>query len=254
MRGYLCFFLLICAVGSAAAQSPNPSSNGSAQAANTYTLTSPFYRMTLVQAAPGRFVELVDAYKSQFAALKASGEEEPLWMRHSQGDHWDLLIIYPIGHSYSEYYSDERTQRRFKAGRPRDGLIAWQEDWFCAGPQLDVLRAAFAEGGFFHVEMFQALPGSFDDLSHERAMENAYARQLHQPENLTFARDSGAAWDIVTIGVFRDLKHYAASADATPEQQQAAARAAGFESPAAIGPYLRRFIRTHHDTLAVAIK
>lgn len=67
-------------------------------------------------------------------------------------------------------------------------------------------------------------------------------------------RDQGAAWDIFTIGVFRDLKHYAESADVPSQDQQAAARAAGFDSPAQIGPYLRRFIREHHDTLAVGIK
>ena len=134
-------------------------------------------------------------------------------------------------------------------------LIAWQEDWFCYGVEpLAALRKAFASGGFFHVEMFQASPGAYDDLLRERHMENTYARALQQPENFIFTRDAGAAWDIVTIGVFRDLKHYAASADATPEAQQAAAKAAGFESPAAIGPYLRRFIRTHHDTLAVTVK
>jgi len=54
--------------------------------------------------------------------------------------------------------------------------------------------------------------------------------------------------------VFRDLKHYASSADVTPEAQAAAAKSAGFASASDIGPYLRRFIRLHHDTLAVAVK
>jgi hypothetical protein len=39
-----------------------------------------------------------------------------------------------------------------------------------------------------------------------------------------------------------------------PKDQEAAAKAAGFDAPSQIGPYLRRFIREHHDTLAVAIK
>jgi hypothetical protein len=211
------------------------------------------YRMELVQAAPGRMLDLIDSYTSQAAGLKAAGEQGPLWMRHSQGDHWDLLILWPMA-SYSDYYDPQHIARRGSVPGPKPDLIAWKEDLFCWGPPITALRKAFSEGGYFHVEMFVALPGSFQDLLHEREMENAYARALHQPENFIFTRDQGAAWDIVTIGVFRDLKHYAASADATPEQQQAAARAAGFDSPAAIGPYLRRFIRTHHDTLAVAIK
>jgi len=102
--------------------------------------------------------------------------------------------------------------------------------------------------------MFVALPGKFADLYKEREMENAYSRGLKQPENFIFVRDQGAAWDIFTIGVYRDLKHYASNSDATPQDQEASAKAAGFDSPAQIGPYLRRFIREHHDTLAVAIK
>lgn len=85
-------------------------------------------------------------------------------------------------------------------------------------------------------------------------MENAYARSLKEPENFIFVRDQGAAWDIFTIGVFRDLKHYAESADVSAKDQEAAAKAAGFEAPSQIGPYLRRFIREHHDTLAVAVR
>ena len=102
--------------------------------------------------------------------------------------------------------------------------------------------------------MFVALPGKFADLYKEREMENAYSKALKEPENFIFVRDQGAAWDIFTIGVFRDLKHYAESADTSPKDQEAAARAAGFQAPSQIGPYLRRFIREHHDTLAVAIK
>jgi len=67
-------------------------------------------------------------------------------------------------------------------------------------------------------------------------------------------RDQGAEWDGFTSGCFRDLKHYAQSADVPREAAEAAAKAAGFDSPASIGPYLRRFISDHHDTLAVAIR
>lgn len=217
------------------------------------------YKVTLVQAAPGKFTELVDLYKSRASAVTAAGDEAPLWMRHSQGDHWDLLILYPMA-SYSDFYRPERVARR-KAAESRENLadkfkedIAWQEDLFVYGPSLEDLRKAFAGGAFFHVEMFVALPGRHAELYHEREMENAYARSLKEPENFIFVRDQGAAWDIFTIGVFRDLKHYAEGSDVPPETQQAAAKAAGFESSSQIGPYLRRFIREHHDTLAVAVK
>jgi len=219
---------------------------------NTY-----FYKVTLIQAAPGKLLDVIDLQKQRAAAMQQAGDEAPLWMRHSQGDHWDLMILYPLG-SYGDYYQTERIGKRRKAEEPTAEklrqAIAWQEDLFVYGPPLTDLRKAFQEGGFFHVEMFVALPGQFRDLYKEREMENVYSKALKQPENFIFVRDQGAAWDIFTIGVFRDLKHYAQSADATPQEQAAAAKAAGFEAPSQIGPYLRRFIREHHDTLAVAVK
>src|SRR5579884_4195406 len=213
------------------------------------------YRVNLVQAAPGKFADLVDLYKQQASAMQAAGDEAPLWMRHSQGDHWDLMILFPMG-SYAEFYQPQRMARRQQAeqrSKLEDRIkenIAWQEDLFAYGPPLGDLHKAFAGGAFFHVEMCVALPGQFAALYKEREMENAYARKLKEPENFIFVRDQGAAWDIFTVGVFRDLKHYAESADVPAQDQQAAARAAGFDSPAQIGPYLRRFIREHHDTLA----
>jgi hypothetical protein len=215
------------------------------------------YRVTLVQAAPGKLLDLIDLYKARAAAYQAAGDEAPLWMRHSQGDHWDLMVLYPMG-SYTDFYQAERiAKRRQAAGKLEDKIqenVAWQEDLFTYGPALADLRKAFANGGFFHIEMFIALPGKFDDLYKEREMENAYAKALKEPENFIFVRDQGAAWDIFTIGVFRDLKHYAESADVPAKDQESAAKAAGFEAPSQIGPYLRRFIREHHDTLAVAVK
>lgn len=219
---------------------------------------SPYlYKVTLVQAAPGKLLELIDLYKQQAAAAKEIGDEAPLWMRHSQGDHWDLMVLFPMK-SYSDFYRAERAVRRatLSAGLSQkfQDDIAWQEDLFAYGPPLGDLRKAFAEGGFFHVEMFVALSGKFNDLYREREMENAYSKALGGPENFIFVRDQGAAWDIFTIGVYRDLKHYAEGTKLSPQEQEAAAKAAGFESPTQIGPYLRRFIREHHDTLAVAVK
>jgi hypothetical protein len=216
------------------------------------------YKASLVQAAPGKLVELIDVYKSVWAAQSKSAEEvAPLWMRHSQGDRWDLLILYPAG-NYSDYYRAERVASRDKAFETwRDKLqqdIAWQEDVFVYGPAIEETKKAFSSAGFFHVEMFQALPGLGAQLYREREMENAYAKAVKEPENLIFVRDQGAAWDLFTIGCFRDLKHYAEAADVSVEEKEVAAKAAGFESASAIGPYLRRFIALHHDTLAGAVK
>ena len=85
-------------------------------------------------------------------------------------------------------------------------------------------------------------------------MENAYLRTLKRPENMIFVRDQGAGWDLFTVNTFRDLKHYAEIVDVPEQDQEAAAKAAGFEGVKFIGAYLRSLINRHHDTLGTAIK
>lgn len=218
------------------------------------------YRATLLQAAPGKLLEVVDLYKSGWPGSKDSGDEPPWAMRHSQGDRWDLLLLFPMG-NLSEYYARDRILRRERAAaaasaaweRLRDDT-AWQEDVFVLGPPLSRLRERFAGAGLFHVEMFQALPGRRADLYRQREMENAYSKALDLPENLIFVREAGAAWDLFTIGAYRDLKHYAEGSSVAEERSEAAAKAAGFDGARFIGPYLRTLIALHHDTLAVAVK
>ena len=218
------------------------------------------YRATLIQAAPGRLLDLIDLEKSLRGSWEESGDGAPLWMRHSQGDRWDLLLLYPMG-CWAEFFSSERVARRQRWRQKSEGTlakirdaIAWQEDVFVTGPPLPQVADAFAGAGYFHVEMFVALPGRQADLYRQREMENAYDRTLGLPQNLIFTRERGAAWDLFTIGFYRDLKHYAASADLPEADQDAAARAAGFDGARGIGPYLRTLIREHHDTLATAIR
>jgi hypothetical protein len=223
------------------------------------------YRAEMVRAAPGKIVELIDLYKAQAAIAEAGGDAVPFWMRHSQGDQWDLLLLYPMK-SYTDYYSAERVTRRKKAEASAPDLakriqqdISWQEDVFVYGPAIEAVSAAFADADFYHVEMLHALPGRQADLYHEREMESAYAKAIGRPELFIFVRDQGAAWDVISIDLYRDLQHYAGctrggTCDAVPpEKQLAAARAAGFTDANQIGPYLRSVIAYHHDTLAVAV-
>ncbi len=222
------------------------------------------YKATLVRAAPGELLELIEFYKSHFRALETAGDARPFWMRHSQGDQWDLLILFPIS-DFARHYSPEQVQRRSEAlkrshlsteeiaGRWRQ-LIAWHEDVLVEGPPLTDVKKALQGGGFFHVEMFRALPGRYADLLEQRRMENLYLAELNRPRNLLFRHREGAAWDCFTIGPYRDLKHFAESADIPEEREDGAAKKAGFESASAIGPYLRTLIAEHHDTLAVAVQ
>lgn len=222
------------------------------------------YRILLVRAAPGRLLDLIERFQLRMAAYEAAGEGRPHLMRHSQGDQWDLMLIFPMG-DFERFYAPERTERRNEAlegaggvGREwrdrLDPLVAWREDLFVWGPPPDRLGARFDGMRFYHVEMFVALPGRRADLLRQREMENGYLKRTDRPPNLIFTREGGAPWDVVTLGFYRDLQHFAERSDVTPEQADEAARAAGFEASNRIGTYLRTLIDYHHDTLAVAVE
>ena len=133
------------------------------------------YRATMLQAAPGRLLDLIELCKTKQQSDVKAGDQPSLMMRHSQGDHWDLLLLFPM-ESYAAYYQPGRIAAREDADRSVQWLttsrplVAWREDVFVYGPPLDDLRKAFAAGAFYHVEMMQALPGRLDDLRKEREM------------------------------------------------------------------------------------
>jgi len=72
------------------------------------------YKTTFVRAAPGKLLDLIALYKSRMAVADAAGDERPFWWRHTQGDQWDLMLLYPMG-SYAEFYAPDRIARRKKA-------------------------------------------------------------------------------------------------------------------------------------------
>ena len=196
------------------------------------------YRTTLLRAAPGRLLDLVAAMKGK----------APWIFRHSQGDHWDLMVLAPVG-SYGEHFKATGAMAPLAPAE----LVAWQEDEFVRGPDLATLPG-FPEAGLAHIEMFHALAGKRADLLRQREMENAYLGATGQPQNAIFVRDLGASWDAFTIGAYRNWRHYAETQEVPPEKDEAAARAAGFTGRAGISPYLRSLIQDHHDTLATPVR
>jgi len=217
------------------------------------------YRFVIVQAAPGKLLDLIELYRSRMPVIAAGGDELPFIVRHSQGDHWDLCIIYPSG-SWADYYSRERMAKRQAAGdasgvpnaefaRRFYSMISWHEDLYAAGPPLEVFRAHARGMGLAHFEMLLALPGKREELVKERQMENVFNRERGRGGTLIFVHDQGAAWDVITLGVYRDWRHYAESETIPAEVSAAAAKKAGFAGPDAIGPYMRTLISTHRDTL-----
>ena len=222
------------------------------------------YRFVLIQAAPGRLLDLIDLYRKRIPVIAAGGDEIPFIVRHSQGDRWDLLIMYPSG-SWTTYYSAERVRRR-EAAAAASGvsgeqfatqfydLVSWHEDVYVEGPPLAAFRDYVKEVGLVHLEMFQALAGKRDALIEERRMESAFNRARARPEALIFTHEQGAAWDVITFDAYRNWRHYAESETIPQDVSDAAAKKAGFTNADAIGPYLRSLIALHHDTLATIVR
>ena len=218
------------------------------------------YKVVLLRAAPDRLLELIDLLKEDMANYEAFDLEKPYMMRHSQGDQWDLLIIWPI-ESMGKYFSEESLSKRSEAvflDKPYDNIIydyiAHHEELFVDGPSLNDFQDMFSNYDYYHVEMFVALANKRRELLKERVMENDYLKAIGRRPNLIFNKVAGSKWDNFSIGFYEDIKDYAASADIDPMLKEKAARDAGFEGADFIGSYLRRFINEHNDTLAGAIK
>jgi hypothetical protein len=215
------------------------------------------YRVSTVRAAPGALLDVLALYADAAAAghWQALGEPEPMLMRHSQGDQWDLLVLQPIG-SYADYYARKRIAQREAAGEAAfrlalNKLVVFREDLFAYGPPRAQVQAAYAENGFFHIEMFAALAGRHDALLQQRQMENSYLLAIKSRPNLIWVGDQGSDVDVFTIGFYPSIVAFAAPAPVTDEQAEAAAKASGFKGRAFIGTYLRELLQSHHDTLAV---
>ncbi len=218
------------------------------------------YKTVLMRAAPGKLLELIDLLKDDMAKHADYGLEKPHLMRHSQGDHWDLMMIIPVN-SIVNYYQNENAAKRKASffldksyGDSFYDLLAFHEDFFVTGPSYKVFSQAFEKFDYYHVEMFIALPGKQKELLKQREMENTYLKEINRDPNLIFTRLAGSEWDIFTVGCYRDIKHFAESADTPAEVDEKAALKAGFKGANFIGSYLRELMAEHHDTLAGAVK
>ncbi|OEK01846.1 hypothetical protein BFP97_10110 [Roseivirga sp. 4D4] len=220
-----------------------------------------YYKVITMRAVPGKLLDLIDVIKADLKNYERAGIEKPFLMRHSQGDQWDLLLMYPIRDLSKHFSTSEMDKRRENSatldqgyGRPYYNLVSWQEESIVEGPSLEDFNDRFTRFDYYHVEMFQALAGKQEELLRQREMENVYLTEIGRDTNLIFTKIFGGEVDIFTLGFYRDIKHFAESADIPIEKENAAAKKAGFESVYTIGSYLRSLLLEHHDTLAGAVR
>ena len=208
------------------------------------------YKVSLFRAAPGELIALVDNMKERVKDYEQKKGDKPFIVRHSQGDQWDLMV-YEHMDNYQSYYANSELNNVFTPpfGNSFYNLVSFHETIFSEGPAFSVVSKLFEKNNFFHVEMFVALPGNQLKLFEQRKMENVYLKEIERPENLIFTVAQGAHWDCFTLGGYRDIKHFAESADIPLEIEENAAIKAGFKGVMDISPYLRSLIDMHHDTL-----
>jgi len=218
------------------------------------------YNVTMLRAAPGHYAELVEALEAGSALREEAGDIAPFWIRHSQGDHWDFMLIYPMGDPV-EFFEARRVEGRGavmssargrSAARRLEEATAYEEEWFARSVSVEEMTRRFSGMGLFHVEIFAGLPGKRAELLEQRRMENRYYTHLDRQLNVLFVREAGPNWDAMTIGFYENLQTYAAAGVRySEEEQNEAAQVAGFDAVNQIGPYLRSLLSYHNDTLGV---
>jgi len=219
------------------------------------TAQDQLYKVTLLRAKPGELLNLIEWINEDISNFERYLENKPYLLRHSQGDHWDLMLIYPIDELES-YFSSLQTDERTKSktiekpyGDDYFNLVSFQEEAIVKGPSIHVFIAAFEKFDLFHIEIFTALAGKQTDLLEQRLAENRFYAGIDHRPNFIFTRVFGPSWDNFTIGFYEDI-HDFAGPEVPFEKEDMAAKEAGFEGVNFIGSYLRSLIAEHHDTLA----
>jgi len=218
------------------------------------------YKVTLLRANPGDLLELIDEIKKDIENHESLGIERPYLLRHSQGDQWDLMLIYPI-ENMSSYFSNENMVNRSGSntlekayGESFHDLVSFQEEAIVEGPNKTKFINWFEEYSYFHIEIFTALAGKQAELLKQREMENVFYGHINHKGNLIFTRVFGPSWDNFTIGAYYNIQDFAGDGSTSFEEENEAAKKAGFDGVNYIGSYLRSLLLHHHDTLANKVK
>lgn len=208
------------------------------------------YKITFYRASPGKLLELIDVLKTKAKSYESPTSRQPTIIRHSQGDQWDLMIIEYIENRLT-YYTSPNVDGVFTPnyGDSFYDIVSYHESFIAQGPAIDNAEEVLSQSDYFHFEIFVALAGKQQELLKQRQMENVYLNDIGRKPNLIFTMNGAPRWDCFTLGGYRDIKHFAESADIPFEKEEAAAIKAGFKGVNDISPYLRSLIETHNDTL-----
>lgn len=198
---------------------------------------STLYRVTQLRAAPGNFSDLIEEVKK----YKSNKNGQVSVMRHSQGDHWDLMLLEPAG-------ENPTTMQDFNA------LADFQQSFLAkSDTEWKEIKFQTDSNTTYHIEVFHAVHGKAEELLKERSMENAYLAATQQTTNIIFETTFGSDIDSFTIGYHKDLNAFATTPNLPKAKFEQAAKDAGFKNRADLSFYLRSLIVKHQDTLATPL-
>jgi hypothetical protein len=196
------------------------------------------YRVTLLRAASGSLNQLIKE-SQQYRINRA---QQVSIMRHSQGDHWDLMLLEPAGKTPLKY-------------KDFGQIVDFQHDFLAESDiNWNSLKSLGDKNELYHIEMFHAKHGKAEELLKQRAMENAYLVATQRKPNIIFKTTFGSDVDSFTIGYYANMLAFASMPDLPAGAYSKAAVDAGFKSRDDIGLYLRELIVSHHDTLATKVE
>ena len=195
------------------------------------------FRVTTLRAAPGQLEHLI----KDVQAYRDEKSGKVIIMRHSQGDHWDLLLL-------------ESTGKDFGGGKDFGHLVNFQHGFLASSDSsFSQLHEDSASSDLYHIEMFHALAGKKQALLNQRQRENQYLQATGQTTNAVFSTEFGSDVDVFTIGFHADMTAFAKGPTVSDTEAETAAKNAGFKNRADLGFYLRSLLTSHQDTLAVPV-
>lgn len=236
---YLLVGSTVMGVTESSAQTPTPA----APPAQAQAGGAELYHVHFVKAAPGKLVELIDAYVNAPADPQAPAP--PVILRHREGDDWNLLVVRPLGAEATLRAVPPTAELQQFLTRTR-GLRALHNDTFAIGPPWaearklalgDERAESSGTGGVYVVSVMRALPGHRDQL--EGVIRKLAAEDAGRA--LVLQHLEGAPWEFVTITRYDSWTAFGES-----EQK-------GGGQPGLASLSLGEHLAEHHDTVAERI-
>jgi hypothetical protein len=227
-----------------AGQTPAPATPA-AQAPAQASSGAELYHVHFVKAAPGKLVEMIDAYVN--APQDPQSPAPPVILRHREGDDWNLLVLRPLGAEATLRAVAPSADLQQFLTRTR-GMRALHNDTFAIGPPWAEARklvlgderagSSGSTGGVYVVSVFRSLPGHRDQLE-------GVLRKIAGDEpgrQLTLQHLEGGPWEYVTITRYDSWAAFGES-----EQKL------GSQTPGPAALALGEHLAEHHDTIAERI-